>query len=428
MADVLAKLGDGLWNAVLMAWQVWWALVLGFAISAIVQAWVPRERIERALSGDGVAPIARATGLGAASSSCSYAAIAIAKSLFQKGASAAAALAFQFASTNLVWELGLVLWILIGWQFTLAEYFGGIVMIALMWALLRLFVSRDAEETAREHARSADAGHTHHAAATEGLSWRERLTSADAWSDVAHNFRGDWQMLWKEILTGFLLAGFIALLGDDFFNGLFLNDAPSAVQTLWGAVIGPVIAVLSFVCSIGNVPLAAVLWSGGISFAGVMAFIFADLIVLPIIVAYRKYYGTGFALRITALMFVTMVLAALVVDLVFSAAGLIPDVRPTTGDVFGSIRVDYKLLLNVVGAIVFAALIGLTIRRGAIDPVCGMSVDKTKALRLDRDGRTYFFCSEGCRAAFAAGGSGDQQAHDGRHANHHDHGAQHSGV
>jgi uncharacterized membrane protein YraQ (UPF0718 family)/YHS domain-containing protein len=428
VADVLAKVGDGMWNAVLMAWEVWWALVLGFAISAIVQAWVPRERIERALSGDGVAPIARATGLGAASSSCSYAAIAIAKSLFQKGASAASALAFQFASTNLVWELGLVLWILIGWQFTVAEYLGGIVMIALMWALLRLFVSRDAEETAREHARSAEAGHTHHAAGTEGLSWRERLTSADAWSDVAHNFRGDWQMLWKEILTGFLLAGFIALLGDDFFNGLFLDDAPSVVQTLWGAVIGPVIAVLSFVCSIGNVPLAAVLWSGGISFAGVMAFIFADLIVLPILVAYRKYYGTGFALRITALMFVTMVLAALVVDLVFSAAGLIPDLRPTTADVFGSIQVDYKLALNVVGAIVFAALFGLTMRRGAIDPVCGMSVDKAKALRLDRDGHTHFFCSEGCRAAFAAGGSGDQQAHDGRHAHHHDHGAQRSGV
>ena len=152
MADVIAKVGDGLWNAVLMAWEVWWALVLGFAISAIVQAWVPRERVERALAGDGLGPVARATGLGAASSSCSYAAIAIAKSLFQKGASAGSALAFQFASTNLVWELGLVLWVLIGWQFTLAEYLGGLVMIALMWALLRVFVSRRDEEVAREHA------------------------------------------------------------------------------------------------------------------------------------------------------------------------------------------------------------------------------------------------------------------------------------
>jgi uncharacterized membrane protein YraQ (UPF0718 family)/YHS domain-containing protein len=399
MSDVISKVGDGLWNAVLMAWEVWWALVLGFAISAIVQAWVPRERIESALSGDGIGPIAKATGLGAASSSCSYAAIAIAKSLFQKGASAASALAFQFASTNLVWELGLVLWVLIGWQFTLAEYFGGIVMIALMWALLRLFVSPRLEQRAREHARHADEGHQHHSTGT-AMTWRRRLTSIQAWSDVAHNFRSDWQMLYKEITIGFLLAGFIALLGDDFFNGLFLNDAPSAVQTVWGALIGPVIAVLSFVCSVGNVPLAAVLWSGGISFAGVMAFIFADLIVLPILAAYRKYYGTSFALRITALMFVTMVLAALIVELVFSALGLIPSERPTTLGVFGSIELNYKAALNALGLVVFAGLFTLTMRRGATDPVCGMSVDRGTALCLEHDGRKFYFCSGHCKDGF----------------------------
>src|SRR3954454_19288151 len=344
-----------------MAWEVWWALVLGFGISAIVQAWVPRDRVEAALAGAGPRPVAWATGLGAASSSCSYAAVAIAKSLFQKGASAASALAFQFASTNLVWELGLVLWILLGWQFTLAEYLGGIVMIVLMTVGLRLFVSRGSEEIAREHAQAADAGHQHQSAGGH-MAWRERLTSPAAWSDVAHNFRGDWQMLWKEISLGFLIAGFVAQLGDDFFNGLFLKDSPALVQTVWGAFIGPVIAVLSFVCSVGNVPLAAVLWSGGISFAGVMAFIFADLIVLPIVLAYRKYYGTGFALRITALMFVTMMLAAIVIDLVFSGAGLIPASRPSTSDVFGSIEVDYKLFLNVLGVVVFAALFWMTAR------------------------------------------------------------------
>src|SRR6476660_9904379 len=169
-----------------MAWQVWWALVLGFAISAVVQAWVPRERIQNALSGAGAGPIARATGLGAASSSCSYAAVAIGKSIFQKGASAASSLAFQFASTNLVWELGLVLWVLIGWQFTLAEYLGGIVMIVLMTVMLRLFVSRRLEREAREHAERADSGHQHHSAG-ERMSLRERLRSVSAWSDVAHN-------------------------------------------------------------------------------------------------------------------------------------------------------------------------------------------------------------------------------------------------
>src|SRR3954466_4842602 len=277
MNDVLDVIGSGLKDAFLMAWEVWWALVLGFTISAIVQAWVPRERIQASMSGSGAGPVARATGLGAASSSCSYAAIAIAKSLFAKGASAVSALAFQFASTNLVWELGLVMWVLLGWQFTLAEYLGGLVMIGLMWAGLRLFVSREAERRAREHAATAHAGHVHGSSGSS-MPWRERLPSVRAWSDVAHNFRGDWQMLWKEITLGFLLAGFIALLGDDFFNGLFLTEAPAAVQVVWGAVIGPVIAGLSFVCSVGNVPLAAVLWSGGISFAGVMAFIFADLI------------------------------------------------------------------------------------------------------------------------------------------------------
>src|SRR6478735_7592917 len=226
-----------------MAYEVWWALVLGFAISAIVQAWVPRERVESALSGSGIGPLARATGLGAASSSCSYAAIAIAKSLFQKGASAVTSLAFQFASTNLVWELGLVIWILLGWQFTLAEFLGGFLMIALMALMLRRFVSPRLEERAQ-------AGHIHHSTQTQG-GWRERLTSVTAWSDVAHNFRGDWKMLWKEITLGFLLAGFIGLLGDDFFNFLFIEDAPGPLKTIENVIAGPIIAMLSFVCSVG---------------------------------------------------------------------------------------------------------------------------------------------------------------------------------
>jgi uncharacterized membrane protein YraQ (UPF0718 family) len=268
MDAVLDALVQGVKQSLLMAYAVWWALVLGFTISAAVQAWVPRRRIEAALSGDGARPIAVATALGAASSSCSYAAVAIAKSLFQKGASAASALAFQFASTNLVWELGLVLWVLLGWQFTLAEFVGGLVMIVLMTVLLRRFVSARLEAAARRHAQAADAGHQHHAAVSEGVPWRRRLTDPESWSDVAHNFRGDWQMLWKEITIGFLLAGFIGLLGNDFFNGLFLGHAAAGPRAIENVIVGPVVTVLSFVCSIGNVPLAAVLWSGGISFGG----------------------------------------------------------------------------------------------------------------------------------------------------------------
>ncbi|MCW2966425.1 MAG: hypothetical protein JWM71_197 [Solirubrobacteraceae bacterium] len=399
---VLDVIWHGLRDALLMAWEVWWALVVGFAISAIVQAWVPRERVERALSGRGPKPVGLATALGAASSSCSYAAVAIGKSLFQKGASAAAALAFQFASTNLVWELGLVLWVLIGWQFAVAEYVGGLVMIVLMAGLLRLFVSPRLEERAREHARAADTGHEHHMAG-EALSWRERLTSARAWSDVAHNFRGDWQMLWKEIAVGFLLAGFVAQLGNGFFTGLFLTHSPSALRTLENVVVGPLIAVLSFVCSVGNVPLAAVLWSGGISFAGVLAFLFADLIVLPIIAIYRKYYGWSFALRISLLMLVTMAVAGLAVDGLFGAAGWLPTgPRPARGDVFGHVRADYKLWLNVLSTAIFAALFWLTARRGATDPVCGMKVDRAKARSTRHDGRVVYFCGPGCQTRFEA--------------------------
>jgi uncharacterized membrane protein YraQ (UPF0718 family) len=265
--------------------------------------------------------------------------------------------------------------VLIGWQFTLAEYIGGIVMIVLMTALLRLFVARRLETEARAHARSAETRHQHRAA-TSDLSWRQRLLSVGAWSDVADNFRGDWKMLWKEVTIGFLLAGFIAQFGNGFFESLFIRHAPAPLPTLENVILGPIIAVISFVCSVGNVPLAAVLWSGGISFAGVLAFLFADLIVLPIVAIYRKYYGTAFALRITLLMFVTMVIAALAVDALFSALGLIPSgPRPSRGDIFGHVQVDYKLFLNLAGVAIFVTLFWLTARRGGTDSAREMHHD-----------------------------------------------------
>jgi uncharacterized membrane protein YraQ (UPF0718 family) len=403
MFAVLAVIWHGVRDGLLMAFEVWWALVLGFLISAIVQAWVPRERIQDLMGGSGPRPVGWATALGAASSSCSYAAVAIAKSLLQRGASAAAALAFQFASTNLVWELGVVLWLLIGWRFTLAEYVGGAVMITLMALLLRLFVSRDLEERARAHARDADTGHQHHTAGDGARSWRARLASAQAWSDVAHNFRGDWQMLYREIAVGFLLAGFVAQLGNGFLGSLFLRHGPEPLRTLENVVVGPVIAVLSFVCSVGNVPVAAVLWSGGISFAGVLSFLFADLVVLPILAIYRKYYGTAFAARITALMLVTMMLSAIAVEALFSAVGLAPGgPRPSRTGIFGGVRLNHTFVLDVLALVAFAALFALTARRGVRDPVCGMHVDRSRAVRRRRGGRTWFFCSEHCAATFDA--------------------------
>jgi uncharacterized protein len=375
--DVIDVIWHGVRDALLMAWEVWWALVLGFGISAVVQAWVPRERVQAALGSGGPGAVSRATLLGAASSSCSYAAVAIGRSLMQKGASVAAAFSFAFASTNLVWELGLVLWALIGWQFTVAEYVGGLVMIALMASLCRAFVGGDVEREARERLAAAaardddehcghhDDGHgAHGAGAPAAGGWRQRLSSPDAWRPVGQAFLADWGMLWKEITIGFGLAGFVAQLPNSVFGAVFIHHAPAPLPALENALVGPLIAVASFVCSIGNVPLAAVLWSGGISFSGVIAFLFADLLVLPIIAVYRRAYGARFTARIVALMFVTMVVAALVVAALFHGLGWIPQgPRPGRGQVFGSIAVDHTLVLNVISAVVFAGLVGLTRRR-----------------------------------------------------------------
>jgi uncharacterized protein len=414
---------DGLENAFRMAWEVWWALVLGFTLSGIVQAWVPRARLERALGGAGARQIALSAGLGAASSSCSYAAIAIAKSLFQKGASFASAMVFQFASTNLVFEIGIVMWIFLGWQFTLAEFVGGIVLIALMWLGVRLFVSRRLEEEARARAAAAQVGHEH-VSAESG----PKLLSLEAWSAVAHNFRGDVEMLWKEILAGFLIAGYVALLPMGFFNGLFITDQGGALQLIENVLIGPVVAALAFVCSVGNVPLAAVLWAGGISFSGVIAFIYADLIVIPIVLIYRKYYGGKVTALIVGLMFATMVAAALIVDGIFSALNLVPTDRPSIESISErEISWNYTTALNIVFLFVAAALVGLTLRRGAKDPVCGMSVDRHKTPhRSVHDGATFYFCSAHCKKRFDADPERSVEApeaapltHAGGHAHHH---------
>jgi uncharacterized protein len=380
---------------------VWWALILGFLLSGVVQAWVTRGQMERVMGGRGLPSTLRATGVGAASSSCSYAAIAIAKSTFQKGAGLPAALAFMFASTNLVFELGIVLWIFLGAEFTAAEFAGGLILILLMWAGVRVLVSPREEEDARRHAQEAQTGHQHAMASAE-RPLRERLTSVEAWSDVAHNFSGDWQMLWKEITAGFVIAGFVALVPSEVFEAAFLEDAPAAVRTVENVLIGPLIAVLSFVCSVGNIPLAAILWAGGISFAGVIAFIYADLITLPILLIYRKYYGSRFALKLTALMFAAIVAAALLIDLAFSAAGLVPETRPSIESITDrGISLNYTAVLNSVFTLVAAALTWLTVRRGATDPVCGMRVDRYKTPHRARfEDRTYFFCSDSCREEF----------------------------
>ncbi len=326
---VLEALGHALAVAGSMTWQITWSLILGFTLSAVVQAVIRRSTVVRLLGSDRPAALARATGLGAASSSCSYAAVALARSLFRKGASFTAAMVFEIASTNLVIELGIILALLISWQFTLAEFIGGPIMIVLLAVAFRLFVRARLIDAAREQAGKGLAGSMEgHAAMdmsiTSGGSFWRRLVSREGYTSVSHIFVMEWAAVIRDVVIGLLIAGAVgAWVPDSFWQHLFLTSHPLAAR-LWGPIIGPVISVLSFVCSIGNVPLAAVLWNGGISFGGVISFIFADLIIIPILIIYQKYYGTRMMLVLLGTFYATMVLAGYAVEFLFTGLGLVP--------------------------------------------------------------------------------------------------------
>jgi hypothetical protein len=272
-----------------------------------------------------------------------------------------------------------------------------------MWIALRVLVTREREEEIRTFTAGADAGHVHPTASSD-LPLRRKLVSLQAWSDVAHNFRGDWQMLWKEIGAGFLIAGYIALLPMGFFNGLFVTDAPGPVRIAENVVVGPIVAALAFVCSIGNVPLAAVLWAGGISFSGVVAFLFADLLILPIVAYYRKVYGGRFAALLVAVMGGSVVIAALAVEGLFSVAGLVPLHRPSVDSIAERpVTWNYTSVLDIVFGLVFVALLALTFRRGGRDPVCGMMVDRHAGNPTSEyAGKTWTFCGADCKNRFDA--------------------------
>jgi uncharacterized membrane protein YraQ (UPF0718 family) len=359
---LFVKAGEAVVFAAGMAWQVGWSLLLGFVLSGAVQALVSKERMQRLLGRDGVREIALATGFGAASSSCSYAAAAMSKTLFKKGAGLVPSLAFLFSSTNLVIELGIILWLLMGWQFTAAEWIGGLVLIAIMTVLVKLTYPKRLVEEARRHVDEA-AGHDHGSAEGEGRSVLERLSDPATRVAIAQNFTMDFSMLWKDLLGGFLIAGALAaFVPGGAWKTLFLNGAPGGVQAVGNALLGPLIAVVSFVCSIGNVPLAAVLWTSGISFGGVLAFLYADLIVLPLLDMYRKYYGVKMMLYIAAVFFVTMVLAALVMDGIFSALHLVPRPNPAIRHDLALFSFNYTFYLNLVFGALAAYLWWLSVK------------------------------------------------------------------
>ena len=442
MGTIGRSLTDGWW----MFWETLWALVLGFGLSGAVQAFVSRAEMQRALGDDRPRTIAKAGFFGMVSSSCSYAAAALAKTLFGRGANFTATQAFMFASTNLVVELGIVLWLLIGWQFAAAEFVGGTIMIVLLRLVLPYVVSTAEADAARDALNAADGhggGHEHHGeqdAALTAKPWRQRVRSLSGWSDAAGYTISDLTMLRKELVIGFVVAGFADVaVPTSFWRSLFVTG-----HGFWSAlenvILGPFLAIISFVCSIGNVPLAAALWSGGITFGGTIAFVFADLITLPLLLIYRKYYGTRLTAKLLGVFWATMSVAGLATEYLFKAVHISPPAAVKHGmvgrDVWG---LNYTTVLDFIALAVFAGLYWLYRNRDrfgggaayAKDPVCGMQVEKAHPGAVARhDGDTVYFCSDHCRQKYdanpqryasATNGRADQPDYGGDHAEHHAH-------
>jgi len=412
--QLLGLILDSLRMAFFMFWDTLWPLIFGFGLSGVVQAFVSRAEMQRVMGDHRPRTLAVASVLGAASSSCSYAASAMAKSLFQKGADFTTAMVFMLASTNLVIELGLVLWILIGWQFALSEYVGGIIMIGLLAVLARYFFRPAVVERARAHlternvAAAVDDSIPDTSSAQSALA--RRLRSPAAWADAASYTMADLVMLRKEMIVGYVVAGFLAVLVPaSLWNVIFFHGHGIATS-IENVIVGPLIAILSFVCSIGNVPLAAALWKGGISFGGVVSFIFADLITLPLLLIYRRFYGWAMTLRILAAFWLVMAIAGLATEYLFAWAHLVPAVHPAE-IVQPSFQWNYTTYLNVIFLAVFAVLFWLYRNRErlgggeryAIDPVCGMQVEKALApATTGGSANTTYFCSDRCRDRFVA--------------------------
>jgi hypothetical protein len=367
LAAVTTSIAEALSFAFGMTWEILWALVLGFALSAVVQSVVSKEAVTRLMPDDSPRSIAIACGLGVASSSCSYAAVALARSLFRKGANFTAAMAFEFASTNLVIELGIVMWLLLGWEFTLAEFVGGPIMIGILAVTLRLTLRPRLLEEARAQADRGLAGSMEgHAAmdmSVSGGSLMSRIASDRGFTAISHSFVMDWAAIWKDIVGGLLIAGALAAwVPETFWQSFFLVDHP-VLAKIWGPLVGPLVSMLSFVCSIGNVPLAAVLWNGGISFGGVAAFIYADLIVLPILNIYRKYYGGKMTLYLLVTFYAAMVITGLIVELLFGVLGLVPEERDAKV-LEASVSWNYTTFLNIVFLVLSAILVARFLRTG----------------------------------------------------------------
>ena len=404
VAAIARWIGTGLRESAAMVWMTWWPLVLGFTLSGMVQSFLPRDGLRRQLGATTPATVARASLLGVISSSCSYAASAMARALFARGASWTNSLIFMVASTNLVIELGIVLYLLLGWQFLAAQLVGGIIMIVGLALLTGLVYNRRTQTELYEHVIQDAPPPTQPATTT----WRERLASRRHYSLAARFTIGDFTMLRKELLAGFLIAGFLSVhVPQAWWSHIFLTNH-GWITVVENAVIAPLIAVISFVCSVGNIPLAAALWTHGVAFGGVIAFIFADLVTLPLLFIYRRFYGGSMALRLFGLLWFVMSAGGLVVEALFRSANLIPTTRHTPA-MSGHFPLGPTLAANILATAVVVTLLVLARNRdgdaqSARDPICGMNVDVTAPVAVrERNGQTFYFCSIRCAERFDRG-------------------------
>ncbi len=380
--QILTSIGQALFTSLSMLWEILWPLILGFTLSGIVQAVVSHRAMAKTLGCDGPKCLTFATLFGIASSSCSYAAVALARSLFQKGASFTSSMAFELASTNLVIELGIILIVLLGWQFTAAEFTGGILMVIFMALLFRLTLTPRLVQMAKTQAEKGAVGRMEgHAAmdmSVSGGSFFSKLLSGKGFTAISNYFVMDWASVWVDIVLGLLIAGALAAwVPDSFWRTFFFSNNPTLAK-IEGPLVGPLVAIVSFVCSVGNVPLAAVLWRGGISFGGVVSFIFADLIILPILDIYRKYYGWKVMGYILLTFYVTMAAAGYIVEFLFEALGIIPQNRNVVAITQG-IQWNYTTVLNIIFLIFAAVLVMRFIRTGGL-PMLRMMNTPEKAM------------------------------------------------
>lgn len=366
---ILTSLGQALFMSFSMLWEILWPLILGFALSGIVQAVVSHQAMAKTLGGSSPKNLTLATLFGIASSSCSYAAVALARSLFQKGASFTSAMVFELASTNLVIELGIILIVLLGWQFTAAEFVGGIIMVTLIALIFRFTLTPRLVQLAKIQADKGMMGKMEgHAAmdmSVSGTSFFQKLLSGKGFTAISNYFVMDWASVWVDIVIGLLIAGALAAWVPDSFWRVFFFANNSTLATIEGPLIGPLVALVSFVCSVGNVPLAAVLWKGGISFGGVVSFIFADLIILPLLDIYRKYYGWKVMGYILLTFYVTMAAAGYIVEFLFQLLGIIPQNRNVVAVTEG-IQWNYTTVLNIIFMVIATVLVIRFIRTGGL--------------------------------------------------------------